>query len=103
VFFYVTDSGDWGVQDSIGNPLPLPISVGGTGANTLLGARVNLGVEQFGSDSTRSTMSAPNAAAYAFVTNTGDWGLLTIAARRSHLLFLVVVQEQQMQPQQEQT
>lgn len=76
VFFYLTDSGDWGVQDSIGNPLPLPIAVGGTGANTLLGARVNLGVAQFGSDSTRSTMSAPNAAAYAFVTNTGDWGVL---------------------------
>ncbi|HHP2614065.1 TPA: gp53-like domain-containing protein [Enterobacter roggenkampii] len=74
VFFYVTDSGNWGVIDSVGNPLPLPIAGGGTGANTLLGARVNLGVSAFGSDSTRSTASSPNAAAYTFITNSGDWG-----------------------------
>lgn len=74
VFLYVTDSGNWGVQDSVGNPLPLPIAGGGTGANTLLGARVNLGVSAFGSDSTRSTASSPNAAAYTFIANTGDWG-----------------------------
>ena len=74
VFFYVTDSGNWGVIDSVGNPLPLPIAGGGTGANTLLGARVNLGVSAFGSDSTRSTASSPNAAAYTFITNYGDWG-----------------------------
>ena len=74
VFFYVTDSGNWGVIDQVGNPLPLPIAGGGTGANTLLGARVNLGVSSFGSDSTRSTASSPNAAAYTFITNYGDWG-----------------------------
>ncbi|HCM9129092.1 TPA: hypothetical protein N5L07_003443 [Enterobacter asburiae] len=74
VFFYVTDSGNWGVIDSVGNQLPLPIAGGGTGANTLLGARVNLGVSAFGSDSDRSTASSPNAAAYTFITNYGDWG-----------------------------
>ena len=74
VFFYVTDSGNWGVIDQVGNPLPLPIAGGGTGANTLLGARVNLGVSAFGSDSDRSTASSPNAAAYTFITNYGDWG-----------------------------
>lgn len=74
VFFYVTDSGNWGVIDQVGNPLPLPIAGGGTGANTLLGARVNLGVSSFGSDSDRSTASSPNAAAYTFITNYGDWG-----------------------------
>ena len=74
VFFYVTDSGNWGVIDQVGNPLPLPIAGGGTGANTLLGARVNLGVSSFGSDSDRSTVTAPNSAAYTFITNYGDWG-----------------------------
>ena len=74
VFLYVADSGNWGVQDSVGNPLPLPIAGGGTGANTLLGARVNLGVSSFGSDSNRSTVTAPNSAAYTFITNYGDWG-----------------------------
>ncbi|HHP2613821.1 TPA: gp53-like domain-containing protein [Enterobacter roggenkampii] len=74
VAFYVSNSGNWGVQDSGGNPLPLTIQGGGTGANTLLGARVNLGVSAFGSDSTRSTASSPNAAAYTFITNSGDWG-----------------------------
>jgi hypothetical protein len=81
VFFYVANSGNWGVIDSVGNPLPLTIQGGGTGANTLLGARVNLNIAQFGSDSTRSTVAAPNAAAYIFVTNSGDWGCLTIAPR----------------------
>lgn len=74
VFMFVTDSGYWGAQDSGGNPLPLPIAGGGTGANTLLGARVNLGVSAFGSDSARSTVTSPNSAAYTFITNYGDWG-----------------------------
>jgi hypothetical protein len=44
VYLYIDDAGHWGVQDSAGNPLPLAIANGGTGANTLLGARVQLGV-----------------------------------------------------------
>lgn len=75
-FIFITDSGNWGVQDSAGNPLPLDITNGGTGANTLLGARVELGVASFGSDKNRSTMSSPGATAFVFIDKNGDWGAL---------------------------
>lgn len=76
VYLYIDDAGHWGVQDSAGNPLPLAIANGGTGANTLLGARVQLGVANFGSYANRSTMSAPGASAYIFIDKNGDWGVL---------------------------
>ncbi|MGO3911543.1 gp53-like domain-containing protein [Huaxiibacter chinensis] len=76
VYLYIDDDGHWGVQDSAGNPLPLAIANGGTGANTLLGARVQLGVANFGSDDNRATMSAPGAPAFIFIDKHGDWGVL---------------------------
>ncbi|EPN4102926.1 gp53-like domain-containing protein [Enterobacter hormaechei] len=76
IFFYITSDGHWGVQDSAGNPLPLALANGGTGANTLLGARVQLGIAAFGSDENRSTMSAPGAPAFIFIDKHGDWGVL---------------------------
>lgn len=69
VFMYVSNSGNWGVQDSVGNPLPLPIAGGGTSANTLLGARVNLGVSSFSSDSSSSYVSAPTSGVSFYVSN----------------------------------
>ncbi|HFK5809355.1 hypothetical protein IB212_15415 [Enterobacter sp. E12] len=75
VFLYVTDSGNWGVQDSAGNPLPLPIAGGGTGANTLLGARVNLGVASFSSNTSTSYVSAPTSGVAFYVSNSGNWGV----------------------------
>lgn len=74
VFLYVTDSGNWGVQDSSGNALPLPIAGGGTGANTLLGARVNLGVAQFGTSGSVSAMSSPDSSKSLVIDNSGNWG-----------------------------
>jgi hypothetical protein len=81
VYLYIDDAGHWGVQDSAGNPLPLAIANGGTGANTLLGARVQLGVAAFGSDENRSTMSAPGATAFVFVDKNGDWGALDLKGK----------------------
>ncbi|MCK6732987.1 hypothetical protein L8T14_06940 [Enterobacter bugandensis] len=75
VFLYVTDSGNWGVQDSAGNALPLTIAGGGTGANTLSGARINLGVQSFASDGTISTVSAPTSGVFLYVANSGNWGV----------------------------
>ena len=79
VYLYIDDAGHWGVQDSAGNPLPLAIANGGTGANTLLGARVQLGVSSFGSDNDRATMSSPGANAFVFIDKNGDWGALNQA------------------------
>ncbi|WP_233426933.1 phage tail protein, partial [Enterobacter asburiae] len=64
VFFYITPDGQWGVQDSVGNPLPLAIANGGTEANTLLGARVKLGIASFSGDGTLTTMSSPDGKVY---------------------------------------
>ena len=75
VFLYVTPSGNWGVQDSAGNALPLPLAGGGTGANTLLGARTNLGVNSFGSSGSISTVSAPTSGVFFYVSNSGNWGV----------------------------
>lgn len=77
VFLYVADSGNWGVQDSVGNPLPLTIQGGGTGANTLVGARVNLGIAQFGTSGTVSAMSSPDSSKSVVIDNTGMWGAQT--------------------------
>ena len=81
VYLYIDDDGHWGVQDSVGNPLPLAIANGGTGANTLLGARVQLGVSSFGSDDDRSTMSSPGATAFVFINKNGDWGALDLKGK----------------------
>ncbi|HGH4635656.1 TPA: phage tail protein [Enterobacter bugandensis] len=81
VYLYIDDKGNWGVQDSVGHPLPLAINNGGTGANTLLGARVQLGVAAFGSDENRSTMSSPGATAFVFVDKNGDWGALDLKGK----------------------
>lgn len=75
VFFYVADGGSWGVQDSGGNALPLSIAGGGTGANTLTGARVNLGVVNFSSSGTTTTVSAPNSGVFLYVSDSGNWGV----------------------------
>lgn len=75
VFFYITPSGEWGVQDSAGNPLPLPLAGGGTGANTLSGARVKLGVQHFSSDENISTVSAPTSGVFLYIANSGNWGV----------------------------
>lgn len=77
VFLYVTDSGNWGVQDSVGNALPLPIAGGGTGANTLTGARVNLGVAQFGVSGSVTAMSSPDSSRSVIIDNAGTWGAQT--------------------------
>ncbi|WP_238934099.1 MULTISPECIES: hypothetical protein [unclassified Enterobacter] len=75
VFLYVTPSGNWGVQDSAGNALPLPLAGGGTGANTLSGARINLGVQSFATSGTISTVSAPTSGVFFYVSNSGNWGV----------------------------
>ncbi|MCG3099411.1 phage tail protein [Enterobacter sp. DRP3] len=75
IFFYITPSGEWGVQDSAGNPLPLPLAGGGTGANTLSGARVKLGVQHFSSDENISTVSAPTSGVFLYIANSGNWGV----------------------------
>lgn len=80
-FIFVTDAGNWGCQDSVGNPLPLAIANGGTGANTLLGARVQLNISAFGSDNDRTTMSSPGATAFIFIDKNGDWGALDASGR----------------------
>lgn len=77
VFLYVTDSGNWGCQDSVGNALPLPIAGGGTGANTLTGARVNLGVAQFGVSGSVTAMSSPDSSRSVIIDNAGTWGAQT--------------------------
>lgn len=75
VFFFVTDSGDWGVQDSSGNPLSLPMDRGGTGANTQLGARVNLLVQALTSGKDLTTLSSPTAKYFLYIDNNGAWGV----------------------------
>ncbi|MCI1676648.1 MAG: hypothetical protein LKK36_06320 [Ewingella americana] len=73
--YYLSDDGAWGVQDSVGNPLPLSINGGGTGANTLLGARVNLNIAAFGGNKSFTSMSSPNALKALVITDDGDWGV----------------------------
>ncbi|ENV4137241.1 hypothetical protein ACFJ8K_001307 [Escherichia coli] len=41
---FISNTGSWGALDSTGNPLPLPLVYGGTGANSVSGARNNLGL-----------------------------------------------------------
>jgi len=41
---FVSSTGSWGVLDNTGNPIPLPLIYGGTGANSVSGARTNLGL-----------------------------------------------------------
>ena len=41
---FVSNTGSWGVLDNAGNPIPLPIIYGGTAANSVSGARTNLGL-----------------------------------------------------------
>ncbi len=74
-FIYITDAGDWGAQDSSGTPIPLTINRGGTGSNTLSGARFNLGVNAFATSSSFSSMSSPNATRALVITDAGDWGV----------------------------
>lgn len=73
--FYISDAGAWGVQDSVGNPLPLSINGGGSGANTLLGARVNLGISSFATTTGFTSMSSPNATVSLVIADGGDWGV----------------------------
>lgn len=77
VFFYVAPSGNWGVQDSLGNALPLTIQGGGTGANTITGARVNLGIAQFGISGSVTAMSSPDSSRSVVIDNAGTWGAQT--------------------------
>jgi len=41
---FISNTGSWGALDSTGNPLPLPLIYGGTGSNSVSGARSNLGL-----------------------------------------------------------
>lgn len=75
VFFFVTDSGDWGVQDASGTPLSLPMDRGGSGANTQLGARINLQVQALTSGEDLTTLSSPTAQYFFYIDDTGAWGV----------------------------
>lgn len=77
VFFFIQDSGSWGVQDSGGTSIPLPIECGGTGERTLLGAKVKLGVDVVGKTDQLTTLSSPDASRFLFITNGTSWGLQT--------------------------
>lgn len=77
VFYYLNDAGVWGVQDSAGNSIPLPIECGGTGERTLLGARVRLGVDVVGKTNLLTTLSSPDASRFLFITNGTSWGFQT--------------------------
>ncbi|MEX7609772.1 hypothetical protein AB6V66_24770 [Enterobacter asburiae] len=50
---------------------------GGTGANTLTGARVNLGVAQFGVSGSVTAMSSPDSSRSVIIDNAGTWGAQT--------------------------
>ncbi|EPN4106513.1 TPA: hypothetical protein ACTYN4_004624, partial [Enterobacter hormaechei] len=102
VAFYVSNSGNWGVQDSGGNPLPLTIQGGGTGANTLTGARVNLGVSQFGVSGSVTAMSSPDSSRSVIIDNAGTWGLRQALVLLSLFRLLVVALVQPMRRQQDQ-
>ncbi len=75
VFLYVNDDGSWGVQDSAGNPLPLSITGGGSGANTLLGARMQLLVHALTSGEDLTTLSSPTAKYFFYIDDNGAWGV----------------------------
>lgn len=41
---FISNTGSWGALDNTGNPIPLPLIYGGTGANSVSGVRTNLGL-----------------------------------------------------------
>lgn len=52
----------------------VPISKGGTGANTLPQARANFGVDKLSSGGVQTTLSAPAGKIYIYVNDNGSWG-----------------------------
>ena len=75
VFWYLNDAGNWGVQDSAGNSIPLPVECGGTGERTITGAKVRLGIAGFNTGKDYSSVSSPQAVVFLYVSDNGSWGV----------------------------
>ena len=74
---FIKNTGDWGAWDSSrGLSLALPITQGGTGADTLEGARYNLGVDRLFQNSGETVLYSPNKNKYLTIPDGGDrWGV----------------------------
>lgn len=71
----LSSDNSWGCySDTEGKWIPLEILKGGTGANTVAGAKTNLGLDVFVSGGTQTIVQSPNKANYMYVNDSGVWG-----------------------------
>lgn len=70
----------WGMWDTETNSfIPLEITKGGTGANTLDGARTNLQVDRLRQQDNGTFLASPSGNQSIFMYNGGDWGCIDSA------------------------
>lgn len=71
----IDNNGDWGAtQRSVSGWKALGIAQGGTGAQNVTQARINLGLGTYASGGTQTIVQSPNSGQYLFINDTGGWG-----------------------------